>query len=362
MKGFIAVLLALGLAGAAWYYQPHLWLKAPPPQEESIEWAGAEVRSIDQYVRCSGELVADQATEIRSEVSGRVAKLLVKAGEQVTEAQPLLELESKELKSELEEAELRYEASQIRRQKVTTDYERKKALRDQKFVMEKDLADSEIELQLATNALEIDRTKVQTVKEKLAKLTIRAPHPGTVLNVKAREGVVIVGATAATETTLLMQVADLGRMQVLSDINEVDVTKVAIGMSASVTFDSFPGVSLRGKVDSVSLSALPRDKDKSIRAFPIVIGIESADSSVRPGITASAAIATAKNPRALAVPASAVFVEGGRKIVYRKNGAGFEMQPVETGISDYNWVEIRSGLTEGAQVALQRPPESWLGR
>jgi len=336
---------------------PGLFHKSKPDKPEPIETAQAEIRAIDQIVNATGEVAAAQATDIKSEVSGRIDKLNVKMGDVVKIGDVLMELNVADLRSEHAEAELQLESATIRREKIHLDYERKKKLREQSFVMEKDLQEASIDLRLSDNEIQLAGARVRTIAEKLAKAVIRAPHDGTVLNFKARVGVVVSGAESAGESTLLMQIADLSQLQIQTTINEVDVTKVSMGMEATVTFDSLPGVIAKGTVSSVSLSAIPADKDKTVRVFPIVVVLAPSDAPIKSGITGNVSIITAQNPKALTVVSSAVFFDGNQPILFVETGGKFEKRPAELGITDHAHVEIRKGLKEGETVALQRPPE-----
>jgi HlyD family secretion protein len=365
MRGVVAVLrrlllLALVLAlaaGAVWLVKTQLLGHGSGPEKVAIQTAPVEPRNIEQVVRTVGELVSAQATDIKSEISARVQALHVKAGDKVELNDILVELDAEDVKAEMEEVTFQAEASAIRIEKAKLDYDRKKALRTQNFLMEKDLMDADIELRLAKNALDGQRARQKIVQERLAKSTIRAPHAGTVLNLKVREGVVITGANTSGETSLLMQIADTARLMVQSDVNEVDNIKIAVGVPARVTFESVPGAVVEGTLETLALSAIPKDKDKTVRVFPLTIVLHPTTAPIKPGITASIAIAAGKVENALAVPVSAVFAEEGRVFVYaEKAGGGFEDRAVQIGISDTRYVEIRSGLKAGEKVALQRPP------
>jgi macrolide-specific efflux system membrane fusion protein len=355
-RALLIIFLAALVGGGIWLVRNKLVLAASESAKAPVETAAVETRAIEQLVRAVGEVVAAEATDIKSEVSGRIQKLHVKAGDKVKAGDVLLEIDADDVKAELEEVTFRIEAAMIRRERAQMDFDRKKTLRAEKFLMEKDLTEADIELRRAHNALEGDRSRQKVIQLKVAKSTMRAPHDGIVLNVKVREGVVIIGAETAGDTTLLMQIADTSELQVQSDINEVDVIKVAVGAIARVTFDSVPGAIARGTVETLALSAQPKDRDKSIRVFPIMLVLEPTAAPIKPGITASIVISTAKKEKALAVPVSAIFVEEGKVFVYAKNAGGFDVRPVQTGISDTVFIEVKSGLKAGDEVALQRPP------
>lgn len=352
----ILTVYSVAVVTTVWFVLPRLGFSKGDRKSDTVETARAEFRPIEEIVHVTGEVVPFQATDIKSEVSGRVSKLNVKAGEHVSAGQVLLELNDPALESESQEANYRVEASRIRQHKAQLDYERKQQLRNKQFVMEKELADAKLELDLAQNALDTDGARLQTIKERLVKTSIRSPHDGTVLNLKVREGLVVIGATTSGEATLLMQVADLNRLQVQSEINEVDVTKISPTMPVSVSFDSVPGTIVPGVVEFVSPSALPKEKDRSIRVFPMTIALQSSDRKIKPGISASVTISTAKNPHALTVSVSAVFIQNSEPYVFVRNGSSFDRRRVTLGINDSTLVEITNGLKEGESVALQHPP------
>jgi HlyD family secretion protein len=351
------ILYGLGAALALWLVFSRNSGDSAKKGPSVIETAAVEFRPVEQLVRVTGEVVASQATEIRSEVSGRIAKLYVQPGDVVRAGDILLELDAAELQSEHQAATYRVEASRIRQEKADMEYKRRVQLRGAQVGTQKELEDAELELKLANNALEVDGAQLQTIKERLLKTTLRAPHDGAVLNLRVREGVVVIGAVYSGEATLLMQIADLNQLLVQSEINELDMMKVAPKMPVRISFDSIPGLAVSGSVQFVSPSALPKDKDRSVRVFPLTVALNSIEPQVKPGITATVTIATANNPRTLAVSVGAVFVENNEPYVYVKNGNAFAARPVMLGISDGSFVEIRRGLSEGEQVALQRPPQ-----
>lgn len=351
------ILYALCAVLALWLLLSHNRADSSAKHPAAVETVPAEFRPIEQLVRVTGEVVASQATEIRSEVSGRIAKLYVQPGDTVKAGDVLIDLDAAELRSEAQAATFRVEASRLRQEKAEVEANRRLQLRNQQVGTQKELEDAELELKLAENALEVDGAQLQTIKERLLKTTLRAPHDGTVLNLRAREGVVVIGAVYSGEATLLMQIADLNQLLVQSEINELDMMKVAAKMPVHISFDSIPGLSVAGTVQFVSPSALPKDKDRTVRVFPLTAQIGSVQPEVKPGITATVTIATASNPRTLAISVGAVFVENNQPFVYVKNGASFSPRNVLLGISDGTFVEIRRGLGEGEQVALQRPPQ-----
>lgn len=349
----IVVICAVGFGG--WSLVKRAGGIAGTGAEEQAETALVLLRdSIRQEVEAIGSVSSSAATEIKSEVSGRIQRLGVEDGQLVTNKQVLVELDRSELESEQEERVRTMKSIRLRLEKSERDFARQKDLHDKGFVTEKDFDDARTELALSQNELEIQEARLQTLREKLAKVTILAPHDGMVLDCDIRQGQVIAGANSVSEGTLLMKVADVGQMLVKTEINEVDVTQLEKGMSVLLEFDSIPDLQVEGVLDRISPSA----KDKaSVRVFPLEITCAAPDIRIKPGISANVTFTLAVAESVLGAGISTVFVEDGKHFVYVLNDAEFERREIEVGVSDDAYVEVKSGLLEGDEVALARPPE-----
>jgi len=349
-----AILIVLGLLG--WGIKALSGLGANQ-KEQPIQTTKAERRDIAETITASGEIVPAQRAEVKSEVSGRIAKLLVKDGEAVAQNQLLLELDRSELLSQKEELSRAIESAELRAEKAQRDFKRIQGLFQQEFASEKDFQDADTELKLSRNDLEIQRQRLQPLDEKLANTTIRAPQAGVVLNCDLHEGEVIVGAGSMAQSTVIMEVADLSRLLVKTDINEVDVVRLTNGLGVSVTFDSVPGVTVPGVVSSISPAAEVKDKTRGgPRTFPVEVTCDAVDSRIKPGISANVSVPLSRATGVVAVVVSAVFSESTNKVAFLKTGKAFEKTPVTIGINDAQYVEVRTGLKEGDEVALVRPP------
>ncbi|MEZ5302976.1 MAG: biotin/lipoyl-binding protein [Verrucomicrobiales bacterium] len=152
------------------------FVQANAEQEIPIETLPVETRDIEEIITCLGEVEPAVATEIKSEVTGRVSRVLVESGIEVQRGDPLVELDQNELLVEIEEAEHHIEASQLRLAKVKLDLDSKEELKTKGFLPAREFADAEIDYKLAENELKIQRARVQALKERLTKTTIRAPQ------------------------------------------------------------------------------------------------------------------------------------------------------------------------------------------
>ena len=181
--------------------------------------------------------------------------------------------------------------------------------------------------------------------------------------------------------TEIVRVANLKNMEVVVDVNENDIVKVAIGDSAKVEVDAYLGREFRGVVNEIANSAQGDLTSDQVTNFKVKVSIlpdSYADltegkpesySPFRPGMTATVDIITNRKERIVGVPISAIVVRsdttgvdksflseknikpGDRfEAVYVKEGDVAVLKPVTTGIQDETNIEIVSGLKEGETV------------
>lgn len=370
---FLAVIVGVGV----WCLRhPALFLNEPE-KPVPTPTATAEVRDIEEALSTTGEVRPGVSTEVKSEVSGVVKEVRVQAGDRVKRGDLLITLDPKELKSQLDAAELSIKTIQLRLKKTQEEWERNRQLWQKKLVPEKEYLDSQTDVDMANNDMAVQRANVDNIRQQLTKTEIRAPHDGIVLNLDAQEGAVIVGANSFSSGTVLMEVANMDRKKINIDINEIDVMKVRTGMPVEVSFESIPGLKIEGKITFVSPSAgsskssgggaMNRSGNSGGgnggRTFPVTVNMESKDERIRPGMTATIKLPLGKVSKAVAVPVAAVFVdeedEAQQRYVYIKSGEEkFTRKNVKTGVNDRQWLEVTDGLAKGDVITRQRPKDA----
>ncbi|MEY4488796.1 MAG: hypothetical protein RIQ79_1304 [Verrucomicrobiota bacterium] len=374
---WIIAALALLLAGAGWYFYHR---SAAAAVTVTYTYVKAQPRDLRQIVTINGTITPVLSTEIRSEVSGRIARVLITAGDVVTVGQPLVELDQSTLKVQLDQVRLDIESSRLRSERARLDYERLSKLGEQKFVNTKELQDAEIAYKLSRTDAESQQARVRLLENSFGKATIVAPYAGTVLNVAARPGMVVTGADAGREGVALFEVADLSQLRVEATINEIDVASLSINQPVEVTFESVREARATGRVSFVSPAAKSgggssggggnSNNPNAAKEFPLQIAIETAHPRVKPGMTARVHIETAHVEKALSIEAGVIFYDFDKdesyvfvrpaKAAASGTSADTQAEPVKRivtlGVRGKEHVEIKSGLVAGEAVSRQRPP------
>jgi RND family efflux transporter MFP subunit len=316
-----------------------------------------------------GDVVAELD---RSGIAAKMAEVslaLQKAEAQLTQAQldSTLNLSTaredmKTMELSLEEKRLAkeqaaYESPSVKRQ-VEIDYEKATRQLAQAKVNYKTKTEQAIAKMAEVGSdVQRQRNKLKSVQEVLGNFTIKAPSPGMVIYVKEWNGKKKgIGSQVSAWDPTVATLPDLGQMESLTYVNEIDVRKVAAGQKVSISLDSDPTKKLPGTVVAVANVGEQRP-NADAKVFEVKILLAEADTTLRPGMTTSNAIATNTIKNALFVPLEAVAVEGTTPFVYRRDGARVTKQQVETGLANDNEIVIAKGLEKDDRVFLTPPAD-----
>jgi HlyD family secretion protein len=221
------------------------------------------------------------------------------------------------------------------------------------------------------------KAQLREVLETLYKTTIYSPMDGIVtqLNVELSERVLGSGFSQGTD---IMTVADLSNMEAVVDVDENDVVLVSVGDTANITVDAFGDKVFHGIVTEIGNSARSAGfgTQEQVVNFSVKIKLIELDPNLRPGMSCNSDIETETVSNVLSVPIQSVTArtevpvnkdstkteekkdDGNemmknkkpKEVVFLLDNGKAKMVVVETGISDDNYLEIKSGLKEGDEV------------
>ena len=316
-----------------------------------------------------GDVVAELD---RSGIAAKLAEIslaLQKAEAQLTQAQldstlnlataredmKTMELSLEEKRIAKEQAA--YESPSIKRQ-AEIDYEKAtRALAQAKTNYVTKTQQAIAKMAEVGSDVQRQRNKLTIVQDVLANFTIKAPGSGMVIYVKEWNGKKKgVGSQINAWDPTVATLPDLGEMESLSYVNEIDVRKIAAGQKVTVSLDSDPTKKLAGTVTAVANVGEQRPNADS-KVFEVKILLAQADTTLRPGMTTSNAIETNTVKNALYVPLEAVAVDGTTPFVYKRDGTRVTKQQVETGLANENEIVIAKGLERDDRVLLTAPAD-----
>ena len=204
---------------------------------------------------------------------------------------------------------------------------------------------------------------LEEVETKLADAVVTAPRSGQVIQANIRAGELITSGVATfTSGMTICTIGDMSRMLVRVYVNEVDITKIRLGMLVEIKLDSLKGRVFEGRVTRIAPAAFgsataaptPPGQAQVVR-FSVEIEITNATPEVRPGMTAAADMISAERNDTLYVPNDAVRQEEDKEYVERMASEKSRKVYVATGLSNDAFTEILSGVKEGDKVMLLKP-------
>ena len=219
-------------------------------------------------------------------------------------------------------------------------------------------ADNQVES--ARISLSNASTSLENAQDSLDDYTITAPISGTVVTKNAKAGDNIEGGSDST----LCVIYDMSYLEMTLNIDELDISEVAVGQEVQITADAAEGQVYTGVVTNVSIAGTTSG---GITTYPVTIRIDETDG-LRPGMNVDAEILLDSAQGVLAVPSAAVN-RGDTVLITADSPSaanaldqeapeGYVYVSVEPGISDESYTEIISGLQEGDTVAYLQTSSS----
>ncbi len=302
-----------------------------------------EAKTVDRLVstvKASGEIQPRVYVNISSQVPGEIVELRVKEGDRMRRGDVLLQLDPSQYRASVErlEANLRMARINLEREKTAlatyqSTLRRQEALARDQVVSAEALDQARLQMDTAritAQSLEetIRQAEADLVKsrDELSKTTIRAPMDGLVTRVNAKLGEQVIIGTMNNPGTVILVLSDMSALLAEVRVDETEVAQVRAGQSSRVTVDAVQERSFDGVVTEIAHTAI---KERDVSRFTVKVSVAGGESSagsparelplpddpeakkglasLRPGMSAHAAIEVATTTNALVVPIQAVL-------------------------------------------------------
>jgi len=181
-------------------------------------------------------------------------------------------------------------------------------------------------------------------RDVLSKLNIRAPFSGVVYSVPVKQGAYV------NPGDPVLQEADISKVLIRAFVDEPDLGRLAPGQKLELSWDAVPGRIWRGM-----LGAIPAEiKLHGTRNVgEVTTTVENGDQKLLPNVNVGVSIITAEHNNVLTVPREAIRQDDDKTFVYQINKNNeLERRDIQTQLSNLTKVEVTSGISEHASVAL----------
>jgi len=362
--------------------------------------ATAARRDIKAVIELPGEVVVPpgESAEVRSTFQAPVAKVYASVGQRVNKGDVLVELQFANAQAAYEAAQANVKAAETAYANAGAEYDQ--ALREareqlaaaraaekqaaqpetsttvspdgstievtsepsggellaatqQRLAAERYIADVTAQKQVALAPFQVQldqaRQAFRDARSGRKMAMIHAPITGTVMALNAAPGQTV----GEDKDVPVATIVDLSALQVQAGIPEDHATSLKAELPVTLLVDQLPTEKFSGRVDKITTTPGGFLKKGGLLA---IVDFENTQGNVKPGMKARAQVDAGEVKNVLAVPVEAVNRDDkGRATVKIQRGGDWQDAIVETGLSDGAFIEIKSGLEEGAVIQAPQP-------
>ena len=361
------------------------------PVVVEVTTAAAIKRDLPRFFEATGSLAGDQQTDVAPQTSGKVVAIGVDIGSAVRRGQTLVRIDDAELKLRVDQAAAQVEqakaavrqaeekiglrpgqafdpnrVAEVAAAKVAFDLAEKNLRRAEKLIESGDVSRSFYDEQRARRdqlkeqydvalaqarqnfaGVEVARTNVANAQAQLALAhknlsyaVIPAPIDGYV-----SERIADLGEYVSPQQKVVT-IVRTNPLRIRIDIPEQAIPEVRVGQSVSITTSAWPDRNFSGRVARIAPNVSATSRTLNVEAE-----IENSSGALKPGQFATVRLLQERAAPAVLVPARAVVTEAGVSRVYVIKNGHAEQRLVQTGQTEGDLIEIKTGIAADEQVA-----------
>ena len=388
----IAIAVVAGLGAAVFVARSRNKNKAATVKVEAVE-----SRDLVASVTASGQVSPRTKVDVSADITGKIIRLAVKEGDQVTRGQFLLQIDPQQFEAALQRSQASLASAKAQLAQASANFIQAKRNYERSAEIKKStptlLSDEQLEqlrTQVEVNQALSDAAKfsveqaeasVRDARFSLSRTTISAPMSGRITRLNVENGETAIQGTLNKDAATLLTISDLSVLETKIKVDETDVSRITLGDSAVVQIDAFPDTTFIGRVvrianSSVKAAAATQAGDQAVD-YEVVVQLVNAPSETRPDFSATAKIITDVRQQVLSIPIIALTVRedsaiaagdtaqagGGRKPagkqigkrdvegVFVVNGTNtVSFRQVKVGIAGDRYFEVLGGLKVGDRI------------
>ncbi len=301
---------------------------APNPQQMAMRVDAYVVRAqpFAENIEVPGSVIANEATEIHPEISGRLIQLNVAEGKMVSKGTLLAKLYDADLQAQLRKL-------QVQLQIAKTNEERSSQLLAIQGISKADYDASLLNVRNIQADIDIIRTNI-------VRTEIRAPFSGRLGLKNISPGAYV------TPATIIAVINQTNQLKLDFTVPEKYSSQIKIGQFVSFTYEG------SNKMYQARITATESSVTETTRSLMVRSVVENKDANLLPGAFAKVKLSFDPDPNAILVPTQAVVPQArGKKVIRYDNGLASFID-VTTGVRDSARVQITEGLRAGDTVVV----------
>lgn len=310
----------------------------------------------------AGTVKACHRARLAPPLGGQISRLPFQEGDRVRAGELLLELWNQDLGAQLTVAERDVVAARARAEeacsaaslarreadRLTTVLERGLVAVGAADQAKGEAESREAACRAASQNIKVAEARVAQAQAGMERTRLRAPFDGIIAEINGELGEFVTPSPLGVATPPAVDVVDTSCIYVTAPIDEVDAPRIRVDMPARVTLDAFRNRTFEARVRRVAPYVL--DLEKQARTVEVEATLQQTpDAVLLPGYSADLEIVLAGREDVLRIPTRALL-EGSNVYVLDAASGTLKRVAVTTGLRNWEFVEVRSGLQGGEQV------------
>lgn len=352
----VTLIVVAMLAAAAWY--------ATRPKPVAVVVALVDVGRVENTVANTraGSVMACRRAKLAPPAGGRIERLNVREGDRVRPGQVLLTLWNDDLTARERVSREQLQTSKARVREVcelanasARDARRARDLKERNFVSQEaveranaDAAARQASCDSAAAQVAEAEARIQASRADTDRTVLRAPFAGIVAEVNGEVGEYLTPSPPGIPTLPAVDLIDDSCLYVSAPIDEVDAAQLKTGLTGRITLDAYRGKHFAGKLRRIAPYVLALEKQARTVEVEIEFDTPGEAKHLLVGYSADIEIVVTGRDDVVRVPTPALMP--GNRVLVLTAGGLLEERRVETGLSNWEFAEVKSGLNRGDQV------------
>jgi len=319
----------------------------------TVELASASRAPMNERIMVVGNLIGAATVDVAPRVNGRLQVVSVRLGDPVRKGQTIAQVEDREIREQVRQAEASFEVSRatVRQREADlkfaqTALQRSQNLFSRQLISQQTLDDADARHQAAVAQVDLSKAQFEQAKARLEELRINlqntiiaSPVDGFVGRRNLDPGAFV------SQNVAVASVVDISFVRLVVNLVEKDIRRVSAGMTADVGVDAYPGETFKGRVARVAPVL-----DPATRTAQMEVEVPNGDFRLKPGMYARVQITVDHREAALVVPRNSVVDLEGKRGVFLASDSKAQFREVKLGLQEAELVEVVAGLNEGEQI------------
>lgn len=326
------------------------------PETEKDKFVQLQTKTIENKQLISGRLSSSKEVNIKSELAGIIDALYVNVGDEVKKGQAIAKIRTMPDPKSTQDASRQIEIAKINFDRIQANYLRSKSLFEKDVISKQEYEISIQEYKSAQTELSSAQNYMKIVKQGFSNNTdfvsntIYSTIDGLVLDIPVKIGGSIQNRNTFSEGTTIATIADINDFIFKGQVNEKDLKHIEMNKQLKIKINALKNEDFNANISRIAPKGI---EVSGITRFDIEAKLDIKSTElykIKSGFTATAEFLIDKVPNALSIEEKYIQYNEDTAFVFIKNGEDKKRIVIQTGISDGQFIEVKSGLKKEDKI------------